>query len=136
VLIAGSASATGASRLLLKAAELGLVEGVTSQQAATEAARNLSEKLPSVVPAFQELLASCVTVLPDPSAEQENALRGQAHPEDLPLLAAAVQSRSHFLVTFNVRHYFPTGGSLRVLRPGALMTIIRQQLIEMTQGGC
>ena len=41
-LIAGSASTTGAAHILLHLSDLTLVEGLTSLQAKTEAARNLS----------------------------------------------------------------------------------------------
>jgi len=80
VLLAGSASTTGASHILLKLSELTLVEGITSHQAQTEAERNLL---------------------------------------------------ANYLLTFNVRHCWPRGQTIRVERPGELLARIRRQLANL-----
>ncbi|NCO43205.1 PIN domain-containing protein [bacterium] len=128
VLIAGAASRSGAGRLLLKAAELGLVTGITSAQAVAEARRNLEAKLPGAVCAFEQLLSACVTVAGDPSVAAEAQLAGQADSKDLPILAAAVENGAHFLVTFNIRHYSLATERPRVTRPGDLLRAIRGRL--------
>jgi predicted nucleic acid-binding protein len=68
VLFAGAASPSthGASYIVLRRAELTLIECVTSEQVITEAERNLSEKLPNKLPAFHQLVNRCLRIVPDP----------------------------------------------------------------------
>jgi predicted nucleic acid-binding protein len=131
VLIAGSASTTGASYILLHLSDLTIIEGIISQQVKVEAERNLREKLPQALPAFRLLVESAVKVVDDPPENQLIPLQGQAHAEDLPLLAAALLHRCHYLVTFNVKHYYPEGKKSVVLRPGEFLHRLRQQLVGL-----
>jgi predicted nucleic acid-binding protein len=134
VLLAGAASDRGASRLLLKASELGLVAGFTAEQAVVEARRNLHRKLPEHCEVFEALIQSCLQVAPDPAAETEKRLAGHAVPDDLPLLSVAVECRADFLLTFNTRHYFPTRRKPRIMTPGNLLKAIRAQLSALADG--
>jgi len=131
VLIAGSASAAGASHILLHLSDLTIIEGIISQQVKMEAERNLQEKMPQALPAFRLLVQSAVRLVDDPRENQLVSLQGQAHAEDLPLLAAALLHRCHYLVTFNVRHYHPEGEKIIVLRPGEFLYRLRQQLVGL-----
>ena len=67
-LFAGAAAASdhGASLVILRLAEITLIEAVTSQQAVTEAERNLGEKLPQALPAWRLIVSRCLRVVPDP----------------------------------------------------------------------
>ena len=128
-LIAGTASSTGASHVPLRLAELGLIEGVTCEQALGEAERNLAAKLPAALPAFRAILsAAAIQVVPEPEPEGRAALHGLAHEDDLPILAAALASRSHYVTTFNVRHYHVPAGRIRVARPGEVVADLRRRL--------
>jgi predicted nucleic acid-binding protein len=131
VLIAGSASTVGASHILLHLSDLTIIEGVISQQVKMEAERNLQEKMPQALPAFRLLVESAVRLVDDPQENQLVSLQGQAHAEDLPLLAAALLHRCHYLVTFNVRHYSPEGEKIIVLSPGEFLYRLRQQLMGL-----
>jgi len=131
VLIAGAASTTGASYILLHLSDLTLIEGIISQQVKVEAERNLRAKLPQALPAFRLLVESAVKVVEDPPEDQLVPLQGQAHAEDLPLLAAALLHGCHYLVTFNVKHYYPKGKKIIVLRPGEFLSRLRQQLMGL-----
>ena len=131
VLIAGSASTTGASYIILHLSDLTIIEGVISQQVKVEAERNLRDKLPQALPAFRLLVESAVKVVDDPPENQLVSLQGQAHAEDLPLLAAALLHQCHYLVTFNVKHYYPKGEKIVILRPGEFLYRLRQQLIGL-----
>jgi predicted nucleic acid-binding protein len=132
VLIAGAASGTGASHLLLRLSELGLVQGVTCSQAVREAERNLREKLPAALPVFRAILAAAeITVIPDVRADSLARLQGLAHQDDLPILAAALEGKSDYLTTFNVRHYQVSGGEIRVARPGEVVARLRRVLADM-----
>jgi predicted nucleic acid-binding protein len=131
VLIAGAASTSGASHVLLHLAELGLVAGITSEQAVHEVERNLLSKLPAALPAFRAIVSAALQIVSGPGTDALRAFRGQAHESDLPILAAARLNACKYLVTFNVRHYRPAGAGLRATAPGPLVERIRRALIEV-----
>ena len=133
VLFAGAASPSehGASLLILRMAEITLIEAVTSQQVITEAERSLAEKLPGALPAFRLLVARCLRVVPDPSAADLALHAGRAHSQDLPILAAALREGCPWLVTFNVRHFQPGHPDVTVLRPGDLVLRVRDLLARL-----
>ena len=129
-LIAGSASPSehSASLVLLRMAEITLVEGLTSQQVITECERNLSEKIPRALPSFQVLVNRCLKVVPNPSPIELLPYTGLADPKDLPILVAAVQAECPWLVSFNIKHYQPGHPAVLTLQPGKLILRIRDLL--------
>lgn len=130
VLIAGAASSSehSASLILLRMAEITLIEGLTSQQVITECERNLSAKIPRALPSFQVLVNRCLKVVHNPRPTDLQSFVGLAEPKDLPILVAAVQAQSPWLVTFNIRHYQPGHPSITPLQPGKLVLRIRDVL--------
>lgn len=133
VLFAGAAapSAQGASHIILVMGELTLLDCVTSEQAVTEVTRNLEAKLPAALPELRLLVSRALRIVPDPALEELSAYTGQADPKDLPLLVAARREACPYFVTFNTRHYFPTGKVIKVLRPGEFLLTIRQMLGQL-----
>ena len=133
VIFAGSASPTtqGASHIILVMGELTLIECITSEQAVIEVERNLSAKLPEKLLEFQLLVSRALRIVSDPAPAQLHACAGQADPKDLPLLAVALREACPYFVTFNIRHYFPIGETIKVLRPGDLLLTIRQTLGQL-----
>lgn len=133
VLFAGAASPSehGASLIVLRLAELTLLDAITSQQVKTEAERNLAAKLPAALPALQLLLSRCLTLVPSPTAEQLLPFVGLADGKDVPILAAAVLNNCPWLVTFNVRHFQPSHPSLTVLPPGDFVRRVRYLLSSL-----
>ena len=69
VLFAGavSPSEAGASLVILRLAEITLIEALTSEQVIVEAERNLASKLPQKLPEFRLLVSRCLHVVPDPA---------------------------------------------------------------------
>jgi predicted nucleic acid-binding protein len=134
VLFAGAASPNehSASNLLLRMAELTLIEAITSTQVITEAERNLLDEIPNALPAFQMLVSRCLRVVEDPDPAEIAKYVGLANSEDLPILAAAVQEECSLLVTFNTRHYQPGHPSVSVLKPGDLVLRIRYLLARLS----
>lgn len=130
VLIAGSASTTGASYVVLQLSALALVECIISQQVMVEAERNLQSKLPQALPAFRVLLESSVRVVEDPSLAALKPFNGQADEGDLPILVAGLGSGCHYLLTFNTRHYYPTTDEIKIMPPGEFLIELRQQLLD------
>jgi len=135
-LFAGTASTSehGASLLILRLAEVTLIEAITSQQAIIEVERNLEAKLPAALPVFRLLVSRCLRVVPDPLPEEVAACAGQADPKDLPLLVAAHKAGCAWLVTFNVRDFQPGYPDLITLTPGEFIQRLRYLLAELTTG--
>ncbi|MBI3922182.1 MAG: PIN domain-containing protein [Armatimonadetes bacterium] len=133
VIIAGSASSTGAGHALLRACGSTLLVGITSETAYDEAERNLSKKIPRALDDFRSLMGTAVAVVADPTEDQMDSCRGWASPDDLPHLAVAVHQKCDYLVTFNTRHYFPTTDAPTIIRPANLLMHIRGSLSLMRQ---
>lgn len=133
VLIAGSASAGGARRLVLQLAELGLIEGVSSAQAREEVERNLSRKLPAARPAFRLLADAACRWTEDPDPSVLVSYEGQAHPKDLPILVAAILAGCDSLLTFNTRDYRPAARAIRIETPGEFIARLRARLARLAE---
>lgn len=133
VLFAGavSPSEASASLVVLRLAEITLIEALTSEQVITEAERNLAAKLPQKLPEFRFLVSRCLRVVPDPSSADLARYTGAAHRKDLPILVAAVRERCSWLVTFNVRHFEPGHADVAVLRPGEFVLHVRDLLTQL-----
>jgi len=134
VLIAGSASTTGASFLLLQLCELGLLKGLTNSQVIIECHRNIRKKIPQAEPAFNEIVKNSLEIFKElPNFDCEN-YKNMADEKDLPILISAILSNADYLITFNTKHYFPDSSiRLVVTNPGTLLQKIRNQLITMAE---
>jgi predicted nucleic acid-binding protein len=134
VLFAGAASPNqhSASSLILRMAELTLIEAITSVQVITEVERNLVEKMPKAIPAFRMLVSRSLKVIPDPGIDDLAKAAGLADQEDLPILIAAVQAKCGLLVTFNMRHFLPGHPEVTVLKPGDIVLRIRYLLARLS----
>lgn len=122
---AASSSEQGASLLVLRLAELSLLDAVASEQVVTEVERNLAEKLPAATPTFRFLVARSLRIVPDPVLADLDAYVGCAHTKDLSILVAAFQADCRWLVTFNVRHFQPGIPGIQVVRPGDFVLQVR-----------
>jgi hypothetical protein len=137
VLFAGAASPSehGASLLILRMAEITLIEAVASQQVVTEAERNLGEKLPQALPAFRLIVSRCLRVVLNPQARDLDPHVGQADAKDLPILVAALCEDCPWLVTFNGHHFQPGHPDVSVLRPGEFVLRVRDLLARLPGEG-
>ena len=133
VLFAGAASSSehGASLLVLRLAELTLIEAITSEQVIGEVSRNLQRKVPPAVALFHQLVAHCLLVVADPDRLWLGKVTGLADPKDAPLLAVALREGCPWLVTFNLRDYHPGHRDVKVLRPGDFVDLLRRRLSRM-----
>jgi hypothetical protein len=134
VLFAGAASPNehSASNLILRMAELTLIEAITSVQVITEVERNLTGKMPKALPAFRLLVSRSLKVVEDPDPAELAEHFGLANPEDLPILVAALREECSLLATFNIRHYQPGHPAVTVLKPGDLVLRIRYLLARLS----
>lgn len=107
VIFAAAAAPTdyGASRAVLRMAEIGLLDCVTSTRAVAEVERNLEKKRPNNLPHLRAIISASLRIVPNPEPEELVPFVGQAHPADLPLLVAALKEGCRYLLTFNARHY-------------------------------
>lgn len=133
VLFAGSASPSehGASLIVLRMAEITLLEAYTSQQVLGEVERNLATKLPQALPAFRLLVSRCLKIVPEPATADLQEHAGLAEATDLPILVAALQAKCTWLVTFNTRHYQPGHAAVLVIPPGEFLLRVRDLLIQL-----
>lgn len=123
----------GASLVVLRMAEITLIDAVTSQQVIGEVERNLSTKLPAALPLFQVLVGRCLRVVPTSQAVDLTPHTGRADPADLPILVAALREDCPWLVTFNVRHFQPGHSSVAVMRPSEFVQRIRHVLAYLNE---
>lgn len=114
--------------MLLRLAEITLIDAVASRQVITEAERNLADKLPAAIPTFRLIVQRCLHVVSDPSPADLALYTGLADPKDLPILVAAICEACPWLVAFNVRHFQPGHPAVTALRPGDLVLRIRALL--------
>ncbi len=106
VLIAGSASFTGASRAILTLAEVGLLRLVVCPYVLEETERNLVKKLPEALPYYRRLCHSLKwELIEDPAPEEARQWIDVIEAKDAPVLAAAVQARPARLVTLNTKDF-------------------------------
>jgi len=133
VLFAGSASpsAHSASLVILRMAEITLIDACTSTQVISEVERNLEDKMPDAMPAFTLIVKRCLRVVENASSAEVRAIDGSADPKDLPILATAVREKCAYLATYNVRHFQPGVPQVQVLTPGDLVQRIRYLLSQM-----
>ncbi len=135
VLFAGAASPSehGASLLILRLAEITLIEAIGSTQVVVEAERNLAEKLPQALAAFRFIIiiSRCLRSGADPLPADLHPYTGCADPQGMPILVAARRERCPWLVTFNVRHYQPGLPDVTVLRPGDFVLRLRDRLAHL-----
>jgi hypothetical protein len=133
VLFAGSAAPTefGASHVVLRMAEITLVEAYTCQQVIDEAERNLAAKMPGTLPAFRLIVDRCLHVVPNPTPIEVQSFLGLANPVDLPILATSILHDCPWMVTFNTMHYKPGHDLVVVLTPGDFLLRVRNRLASL-----
>lgn len=121
--------------VMLRLAEITLIDAVTSQQVIIEAERNLTRYLPTVLPTFQLIVSRCLRVVADPLPGDLHPYVGLANQKDLPILVAALREACPWLITFNVRHFQPGHPSINVVRPGRFVQHVRGLLVSLSGNG-
>ncbi len=134
VLFAGAASPRehSASQVILRMAEITLIEALISEQVFTEVERNLAAKLPQALPNFRHLVSRCLQIVPDPTSELIKLHGGRADAKDLLILVAAAREKCPWLVTFNIAHFQPGIPEVTVLQPGNFVFLVRDLLMQLT----
>lgn len=133
VLFAGSASpqSHSASLVVLRMAEITLLEAIVPEQVIIESERNLQEKMPKALPAFRLLVQRCLSIVSNPDSNLLLKHSRQADPKNLPILATAVREQCPWLLTFNLRHYQPGYPNTAAIQPGAFLQQVRYLLSNL-----
>lgn len=125
---AASSSKYGASLLILRLAELTLIQAIAPSQVIVEVHRNLEAKLPQAINMFRVLIDRSLQIVPDPDPELVQQHQGKAHPKDLPILVSAAEHECPWLITFNLKDFQPGLPNIKVVQPGDFVLLIRRQL--------
>ena len=134
-LFAGIISARGGARALLQLAESGHITMTISEQVVAETERAIARKVPSALNDLrQAILASKAQIVRDPSPEDVMAhSKLISHPAAVPILLAAMQVKTDYLVTLNRRHFIDDPNvaqqaGLRIGTPGDALNWVREQI--------
>ena len=129
VLVAASASKTGASAFVLGYCRRKKVLGYTSLDALGEAKKNVVLKLePLSQNRFAFFLKHAnILLVEDPSVEETAKCEKVINAKDAPILAAAVKGPASFLLTLDRKHFLKPevmafAKSLEILTPGEFVT--------------
>jgi predicted nucleic acid-binding protein len=134
-LIAGVLSPTGAAHEVLRLCEAGVVQAALSRQVLVEADRNLSKKVPAVLPEYRVFLRQLsLIVVEDPSRHAVEEAGDVIHHNDAPILAAAIESGADFLITWNTRHFHKKSvrayAKFPILTPGEFLETFHRSVLE------
>ncbi len=125
VLVAASASKTGASALILGYCRLKKISGYVSLDTIGEARKNVNLKLKKINKErfIYFLRFSNLILASQPSAEEIAQSEQAVNPKDAPILAAALKSSASFLITLDKKHFLKPkvinfSKPLKIISPG------------------
>jgi predicted nucleic acid-binding protein len=137
VIISGLLSAKGAPRIILDLLCLHLpnMQGVTGAYNMMEIERNLTRKLPAVLPVFQEYLPRMnLEIVPLPKYEELEPWFGITADKDVPVIVSAINGKADFLVTGDTKDFGPLMGRedlpYRVLTPTEFVVLAGEVLAQ------
>jgi predicted nucleic acid-binding protein len=138
VIISGLLSAKGAPRIILDLLCLHLpnMQGVTGAYNMMEIERNLTRKLPAVLPVFQEYLPRMnLEIVPLPKYEELEPWFGITADKDVPVIVSAINGKADFLVTGDTKDFGPLMGRedlpYRVLTPTEFVVLAGEVLAQL-----
>ena len=131
VYFAGFFSGEGASFVVLELARRKKMQVVATKLVLREADRNLRKKAkPKILKKFRRFLQQTkIIVMPALADVILRKYEPFIHPKDVPVLAAAVESKVDYLITLDRRHFFDEKvrkcvGKTKVLTPGDFIRIV------------
>lgn len=129
VLMAGITSATdfAASLILIRLAEIQLIEAVCSEQVVMEVERTLQVRMPQAINSYHSLIEKTINVKSDPAPKELAACRKLAANTNIPILSVAVREQCSWLATFNETQYLPGHPNIFIARPDELVSRLRSQ---------
>jgi predicted nucleic acid-binding protein len=136
VIISGLFSDKGAPRVILDLLCLGfpVLIGVTGEYNLIEIERNLTKKMPDVLPIYKKYLPLLnLEVIPLPSSGEINRLSGTTSDKDIPVLASATRGDVDFLVTGDKKDFIKLKGKcpFKVLTPAEFLDGILPEILKI-----
>ncbi|HET6516102.1 MAG TPA: PIN domain-containing protein [Thermodesulfovibrionales bacterium] len=136
VIISGLFSDKGAPRIILDLLCLGLpmLACTTGEYNIIEIERNLTKKMPDVLPAYREYLPLLnLDVIPLPSPGEIKKLFGLTSDKDIPVLASAIIGNVDFLVTGDKKDFIKLKGkrSFKILSPAEFLDSILPEVLKV-----
>ncbi len=112
-----------------------MVELILSRQVMVEADRNLTAKLPTLLPEYHDFLHRLSPhVVEDPNRKIVSQAMNVIHHADAPILAAAIAARVDYLITWNTRHFHMRAVRefvpFRVVTPAEFLVDFRLALLD------
>lgn len=140
VIISGLFSDKGAPRVILDILCLGLpvLTGVTGEYNLIEIERNMTKKMPDVLPIYKKYLPLLnLEVIPLPSSGEINKLSGTTSDKDIPVLASALKGDVDFLVTGDKKDFVKLKGkcTFKVLTPAEFLDVILPEILRALETG-
>lgn len=132
VLFAAVYSATGAARDLLWLALEEHVQLLVSQDILTETERNMSQKVPDKLNVYKQVIRLLdLEVVADPPKEAVRAAEAYVAQKDAFVIAAAIQSKVDYLVTYDRKHLIDppevsAQSGLRIVTPDVVVRAVRE----------
>ncbi len=131
VLFSASYSARGASREIIRRGIRDELIIVVSRYVLEEVERNLREKVPRAVGAFQEFVTLVSPeIADDPSPSELKEAASYINLKDAPIVVAAVRAEVEYLVTLDRRHFVQDPkvaerSGPNIVTPNELVAILR-----------
>lgn len=104
-LISGLNSPTGAAGLIISAFLAGDFFIYISEQVIEEVQRNIKIKFPLLQEKFLSFLLAKPKIVKQPPLNEIRKAYKLIHSEDAPILATAIKSKPHFLITWDIKHF-------------------------------
>lgn len=135
VIISGLFSDKGSPRTILDilSLDLPLLAAATGKYNIIEIERNLSKKMPDVIPLYKKYLRILnLEVIPLPSYRDIKNLSGHIADKDVPVLASAINGKSDFLVTGDKKDFSKLRGkySFKILSPSEFLDITLPEILS------
>jgi len=134
-LVAGVLSETGAAHILLMLGESEDIPLTVSEMVIIESERAVALKSPRNIPVLRNaIVSSNLTIVRDPSDKEVEAnLYLINHPNDVPILLAAMKAKVDYLATHNRKHFLDDPkvaekSGLRIGTPGDVLAWLRENL--------
>lgn len=106
VIVTAVLSPIGGSFRLFQEAKLNRIEIYISHFIFDEVITTLQRKYPAKLSSFYELIReNPINFVKDPSPKSIATLTNFIHPDDAPILAAAIRSKPDFLITWDKKHF-------------------------------
>lgn len=119
-----------AAYIVLKLADLTLLEVITARHAFHEALRNLHGHSAAGAAELLDLAGHSLQIISDPKPSMLVSVQDQANPKDVINLAAAQEGGAPLLITFNTRDYFVRTAPVRIMAPGQFIEAMRVIMAE------